>query len=205
MNYLQTWPGVWSVYRGLPTFTVRSWRWRYTMSVFASFLWRYNNGWNSLHPIMGGVFWYQTSVLVSETFLLETAYYYCWYHLQPYILPSMYTHAFAKATFNNLVPLSFVSSPSVSPMGGSSSRLYSSLAQSLNSAPLAQTDQDLDHDLVETDPDQLLRECEEALQRRPARPHRDLVYLNSMGLSHHKHSSMRIMQWNILAQGNICV
>ncbi|XP_070819602.1 nocturnin isoform X1 [Chaetodon trifascialis] len=98
----------------------------------------------------------------------------------------------------------------VCPMGGSSSsRLFGTLAQSLNSSPLAQPDpyleenpdHDLDRDLAEIDPDQLLRECEEALQRRPARPHRDLVYPNGMAPCHHKHNpSIRIMQWNILAQ-----
>lgn len=92
-------------------------------------------------------------------------------------------------------------------MGGSSSssRLFGTLAQSLSSAPLAQPDpypeENPDQDLVEIDPDQLLRECEEALQRRPARPHRDLVYPSGMAPYHHKHNpSIRVMQWNILAQ-----
>lgn len=57
-----------------------------------------------------------------------------------------------------------------------------------------------DQDLAEIDPDQLLRECEEALQRRPARPHRDLVYTNGIVPSHQHNPSIRIMQWNILAQ-----
>ncbi|XP_029298059.1 nocturnin isoform X2 [Cottoperca gobio] len=81
-------------------------------------------------------------------------------------------------------------------MGGSSSRLFGTLAQSLNSAPLAQPEPYLNQD-----PDQLLRECEEALQRRPARPHRDLFYPSGTAPCRHKHnSSIRIMQWNILAQ-----
>ncbi|XP_038555366.1 LOW QUALITY PROTEIN: nocturnin [Micropterus salmoides] len=97
----------------------------------------------------------------------------------------------------------------VCPMGGSSSRLFGSLAQSLNSGPLPQPDlyteenpdHDLDHDLAEIDPDQLLRECEEALQRRPARPHRDMVYPGGMMPCRHKHNPpIRVMQWNILAQ-----
>ncbi|XP_074503916.1 nocturnin isoform X1 [Sebastes fasciatus] len=94
----------------------------------------------------------------------------------------------------------------VCPMGGSSSsRLFGTLAQSLNSAPLAQPDlypeENHDQDLVETNPDQLLRECEEALQRRPARPHRDLVCPSGTAPCPHKHNpSIRIMQWNILAQ-----
>lgn len=96
--------------------------------------------------------------------------------------------------------------------GSSNGRFFGTLAQSLTSAPLEQTeeylgdqpgqDRALDQDLGETDPELLLRECEEALQRRPARPHRDLVYLNCMAPCRRKHSpSIRIMQWNILAQG----
>ncbi|XP_036933933.1 nocturnin [Acanthopagrus latus] len=96
----------------------------------------------------------------------------------------------------------------VCPMGGSSSsssRLFGTLAQSLKSVPLTQPDPYLeenpDQDLAEIDPDQLLRECEEALQRRPARPHRDLVYPNGMAPCHHMRSPpIRVMQWNILAQ-----
>ncbi|KAM7417047.1 hypothetical protein PAMA_016926 [Pampus argenteus] len=94
----------------------------------------------------------------------------------------------------------------VCPMGGSSSRLFGTLAQSLNNAPMAHPDtypeENPDQeDVAEMDPDQLLRECEEALQRRPARPHRDLVYPSGTAPHHHKHNpSIRIMQWNILAQ-----
>lgn len=129
-------------------------------------------------------------------------------HVHKQYHPNLYlTHTF------------FFSPPSVCPMGSSSSsngRLFGTLAQSLTSAPLEQTepylekklgqdlalDQDLVLDLVETDPELLLRECEEALQRRPARPQRDLVYLNCMAPCRRKHStSIRIMQWNILAQG----
>ncbi|XP_071769706.2 nocturnin isoform X1 [Centroberyx gerrardi] len=102
--------------------------------------------------------------------------------------------------------------PPVCPMGsnGSSSRLFGTLAQSLSSAPLAQPDLYSDQNpdqgpdregLAEADPDQLLRECEEALQSRPARPHRDLVYPSGPAASHHDHNpSIRVMQWNILAQ-----
>ncbi|XP_061901363.1 nocturnin isoform X3 [Entelurus aequoreus] len=86
-------------------------------------------------------------------------------------------------------------------MGSKASRL-STLAQTLNSTPMDQTEQNLNpEDFVELDPDQLLRECEEALQRRPARPHRDLVY--PKGAAHFRHQpgpSIRVMQWNILAQ-----
>ncbi|XP_028315537.1 nocturnin-like isoform X2 [Gouania willdenowi] len=94
-------------------------------------------------------------------------------------------------------------------MGVSSSRrLVGTLTQSLNSAPLPQQDlylkesreEDLDQDLPEGDPDQVLRECEKALQRRPPRPHRDLVYLRG-DVPHREHNpSIRVMQWNILAQ-----
>lgn len=93
-------------------------------------------------------------------------------------------------------------------MGGRTSRLFGTLAQSLNSVPLAQPDlypeesSDQDLDLSELNLDQLLRECEEVLQRRPARPSRDLVYPSGTASRHHKHnSSIRVMQWNILAQG----
>ncbi|XP_061835619.2 nocturnin [Nerophis lumbriciformis] len=89
----------------------------------------------------------------------------------------------------------------VFPMGSNASRL-STLAQTLNSTPMDQTEQNPNpEDFVELDPDQLLRECEEALLRRPARPHRDLVY--PKGAAHFRHQlgpSIRVMQWNILAQ-----
>ncbi|KAK2849581.1 hypothetical protein Q5P01_009415 [Channa striata] len=98
----------------------------------------------------------------------------------------------------------------VYPMGASSSsnsRFFGTLAQTLNSSPVAQAgvypedtpDQDLD--LPVLDPDQLLRECEEALRRRPARPRRDLVYPSGTVSCRYKHNPcIRIMQWNILAQ-----
>lgn len=94
---------------------------------------------------------------------------------------------------------------SVCPMGGSSNRLFSKLAQLLNSSSLAQPDmypdQGPDQGLAEVDPDQLLKKCEDALQRRPARPHRKLVYPSGTAPCHHKHNpSIRVMQWNILAQ-----
>lgn len=85
-------------------------------------------------------------------------------------------------------------------MGSTSSRFFGTLAQSLNSAPLGQIETNLDHNLPETDPDQLLRECEEALQGRPARPHRDPVFFRGVPC-HKRNPSIRIMQWNILAQG----
>lgn len=98
----------------------------------------------------------------------------------------------------------------------SSSRLFGTLAQTLNSAPLAQQDYDPEHQdsdqdpegLEQADPDQLLRECEEILQNRPARPHRDLVYPVDPKHQHQYRNneqqqtpSIRVMTWNILAQG----
>ncbi|XP_040030550.2 nocturnin isoform X1 [Gasterosteus aculeatus] len=93
----------------------------------------------------------------------------------------------------------------VCPMGASGSRLFGTLAQSLKSASLDQTEPDQEEspeqDVVECDPDQLLRECEEALRGRPARPHRALVLPSGVAHCHHKpNPPIRIMQWNILAQ-----
>ena len=98
-------------------------------------------------------------------------------------------------------------------MGSSSSRLFGTLAQTLSSAPLARADLDQDPDqnpdedpAVLANPDQLLRECEEALLGRPARPHRDLVFPCTPAHQHHsqyQHAPIRVMQWNILAQGRI--
>ncbi|KAJ3587443.1 hypothetical protein NHX12_011040 [Muraenolepis orangiensis] len=99
------------------------------------------------------------------------------------------------------------------PMGSSNGRLFSTMAQPLSSiAPLARPhlhpeDQDQDQETdgevdAQANPEQLLRQCEEALRRRPARPHRDLV--STHGPAHCCHysaePSIRVMQWNILAQ-----
>ncbi|XP_062332611.1 nocturnin isoform X1 [Osmerus eperlanus] len=103
------------------------------------------------------------------------------------------------------------SSRPVCPMGSSSSsssRLFGTLAQTLSSAPLAQSDQDPDQNPDQdpealANPDQLLRECEEALLGRPARPHRDLMFPCTPAHQHHsqyQHPPIRVMQWNILAQ-----
>lgn len=50
-------------------------------------------------------------------------------------------------------------------------------------------------------PAELLRQCEEALRDRPPRLHRKFTHLNDgdSGSS----SSIRVMQWNILAQGSL--
>uniref|UniRef100_A0A8C7XSL5 Nocturnin n=2 Tax=Oryzias sinensis TaxID=183150 RepID=A0A8C7XSL5_9TELE len=90
------------------------------------------------------------------------------------------------------------SATALSVMGGSSSsRLFSTLAQSLpQPEPYSEENPDLD-----LDPDQLRKECEEILQHRPARPHRDLVRSTCMAPCSHKYNPpIRIMQWNILAQ-----
>lgn len=89
------------------------------------------------------------------------------------------------------------------PMGNSPNRLYNALAQTFSSAPLSQhipalQDQDQDQDPV--DPMELLRECEEALRARPARLHRAFFCQNG-GRDCHQQQPIRVMQWNILAQG----
>ncbi|KAK0151155.1 Nocturnin [Merluccius polli] len=93
-------------------------------------------------------------------------------------------------------------------MGTSSSRLFGTLAQPLSSsAPLARhhicpdpnQDTYLEID-APANPEQLLRQCEEALRRRPARPHRDLVSTRTDCCHYSAEPSVRVMQWNILAQ-----
>ncbi|GLD72988.1 nocturnin isoform X1 [Lates japonicus] len=58
--------------------------------------------------------------------------------------------------------------------------------------------------LAEVDPDQLPRECEDVLQRLSVRPHRIWPIPAASGIPrYHKHNpSIRVMQWNILAQGH---
>lgn len=82
---------------------------------------------------------------------------------------------------------------------GSSSRLFGSLAQTLSNAPLAdpRVDGD-DYEYEQADPDALLRECEEVLRNRPPRLHRDFMRIRASSL---QDEPIRIMQWNILAQG----
>lgn len=88
-------------------------------------------------------------------------------------------------------------------MGNSTSRLYSALAKTLNSGAsskhqeyLEQTDPDL---LDPIDPKDLLEECQIVLQKRPARLQRDFVDLRTSFAANHQ--PIRVMQWNILAQG----
>ncbi|MFT7806546.1 nocturnin-like [Arapaima gigas] len=83
-------------------------------------------------------------------------------------------------------------------MGSSTSRLFSAIAQSLSSAPLAQAPPYQEQANVEpSDPDELLKECEKVLQNRPPRLRRSFVFPGN-GSSHRHH--FRVMQWNILAQ-----
>lgn len=89
-------------------------------------------------------------------------------------------------------------------MGSSTSRLYSALAQPLRSAPLARPEPCTGQGAQEepADPDGLLKECEEVLRNRPPRLHRDFIFPNgSAPLSR----PIRVMQWNILAQGTVRV
>lgn len=80
----------------------------------------------------------------------------------------------------------------------SSSRLFSSLAQTLSSASLADPHADSnDYGYEQADPDVLLRECEEVLRNRPPRLHRDFIRIRASSL---QNEPIRIMQWNILAQ-----
>ncbi|XP_005996688.1 nocturnin isoform X2 [Latimeria chalumnae] len=86
-------------------------------------------------------------------------------------------------------------------MGNSTSRLYSALAQTLSSSPLTPQEcaEEPDKEPEEPiDPDSLLKECREVLRNRPPRFQRDLVNVRACapGGPH----SMRVMQWNILAQ-----
>ncbi|XP_024145218.1 nocturnin isoform X1 [Oryzias melastigma] len=103
----------------------------------------------------------------------------------------------------------------VCPMGGGATRLYSTLTQSLgsNSSPRPYLDPhhldvtNLDPDFHQQqngssvrppDPEELLRQCEEALRDRPPRLHRQFVHLNNDNGA--PNSPVRVMQWNILAQ-----
>ncbi|XP_076878074.1 nocturnin isoform X2 [Brachyhypopomus gauderio] len=83
-------------------------------------------------------------------------------------------------------------------MGIGSSRLFSTLAQSLSSTPLEHTHVDVeDGDSDQADPDVLLRQCGEVLRNRPPRLHRAFIQTRT-GSPHD--SQIRVMQWNILAQ-----
>lgn len=93
--------------------------------------------------------------------------------------------------------------PTACSMGNGTSRLYSALAKTLNSSAASQHPEylvspDPGH-LEPIDPKELLEECRTVLHTRPPRFQRDFVDLRTDCPS--SHPPMRVMQWNILAQG----
>lgn len=88
-------------------------------------------------------------------------------------------------------------------MGNSTSRLYSALAKTLSSSAVSQHREYLEQSDVEQldpiDPKELLEECQVILQKRPPRLQRNFVDLRTDSISSHR--PIRVMQWNILAQG----
>ncbi|KAL1023858.1 hypothetical protein UPYG_G00047410 [Umbra pygmaea] len=90
----------------------------------------------------------------------------------------------------------------VFPMGDGASRLYSSLVY--NNSPLAHhrdTYASSDVQSPAVDPLELQRECEEALRKRPPRPHRAFICPREEDAGQSATSwNIRVMQWNILAQ-----
>lgn len=96
-----------------------------------------------------------------------------------------------------------LSLPVVSSMGNGTTRLYSALAKTLNSSaasphPEYLVSPDAEH-LEPIDPKELLEECRAVLHTRPPRFQRDFVDLRTDCPS--SHPPIRVMQWNILAQG----
>lgn len=96
-----------------------------------------------------------------------------------------------------------LSSSVVCSMGNGTSRLYSALAKTLNSSAASQHPEylvspDPEH-LEPIDPKELLEECRAVLHTRPPRFQRDFVDLRTDCPS--SHPPIRVMQWNILAQG----
>ncbi|XP_042340943.1 nocturnin isoform X1 [Plectropomus leopardus] len=102
----------------------------------------------------------------------------------------------------------------VCPMGGGATRLYNALTRALSSSsplPLPSSHQPVDTNLdpafsqeqeaspvCPLDPEELLRQCEEALRDRQPRLHRKFTRLNDGASA--PSSPIRVMQWNILAQ-----
>lgn len=88
-------------------------------------------------------------------------------------------------------------------MGNSTSRLYSALAKTLSSSAVSQHQDCLEQpnsaQLEPIDPKDLLEECQLVLQKRPPRFQRNFVDLKKNTASNHR--PIRVMQWNILAQG----
>lgn len=90
-------------------------------------------------------------------------------------------------------------------MGNGTSRLYSALAKTLNSSAASQhpaylESPDPEH-LEPIDPKELLEECRAVLHSRPPRFQRDFVDLKTDCPD--SHPPIRVMQWNILAQGKL--
>ena len=89
-------------------------------------------------------------------------------------------------------------------MGNGTSRLYSALTKTLDGSPAAQHPEYLvapdPEQLEPIDPKELLEECRAVLHTRPPRFQRGFVDLRADGPSS-SHAPIRVMQWNILAQG----
>lgn len=95
----------------------------------------------------------------------------------------------------------------VCPMGGGATRLYSALSHP-QALPDPRDDTALDPAFCKehrasivrcSDPEELLRQCEDALRDRPPRFHRNFIHTNQDGKSA-PGGHFRVMQWNILAQ-----
>ncbi|KAM7418525.1 hypothetical protein PAMA_015911 [Pampus argenteus] len=127
-------------------------------------------------------------------------------------------HGLMTSILPNPLPLrGFIGS--MCPMGGGATRLYGALTQTLSSSshnlprppshldPHQPVDINLDPDLSQgqkgspvcpPDPDELLRQCSEALRDVPPRFHRKFICPSNGNST--SNSPVRIMQWNILAQ-----
>ncbi|XP_072351676.1 nocturnin isoform X1 [Scyliorhinus torazame] len=96
-----------------------------------------------------------------------------------------------------------VGAEAVCSMGTSTNRLFSALAPALtdNGIPQAQeygVETDLEP-VDPTDPNDLLKECQKALENRPPRLQRDFLYLKKSNLASDSRP-IKVLQWNILAQ-----
>lgn len=88
----------------------------------------------------------------------------------------------------------------VCPMGSGISRLYSALAKTLMGGTSPQPEHLAAPKPPEPiDPRELLEECRAVLHTRPPRCQRGFVHVRSDQPS--SHPPIRVMQWNILAQG----
>ncbi|XP_033847677.1 nocturnin-like isoform X1 [Periophthalmus magnuspinnatus] len=95
----------------------------------------------------------------------------------------------------------------VYPMGGGATRLYSALNRP-QALPEPHNNTTLDSAFCKehrgsivrsSDPEELLRQCEDALRDRPPRFHRKFIHIHEDGRSASS-GHFRVMQWNILAQ-----